>query len=69
LLYRHYSAVENYESPTVADGIDFPMRAEVGLLTRNIKIQGDEEYSEKDHYGAHLMVHGKTDDPMHPLYA
>lgn len=53
----------------MTNGVDFPMRAEVGLLTRNIRIQGDDEYSEKDRYGAHVMIHGKTDDPMHPLYA
>ena len=32
LDYRHYSAVEKYGDE------EFPMRAEVGLLTRNIRI-------------------------------
>jgi hypothetical protein len=32
LVYRHYSAVERYGTT------DFPMRAEVGLLTRNVVI-------------------------------
>lgn len=32
------------------------MRAEVGVLTRNVKIQGDEE-SRNDQYGAHVMLH------------
>ena len=36
----------------------FPMRGEVGLLSRNIVIQGDKE-SGKSEYGAHLMIHGK----------
>jgi hypothetical protein len=35
LKYRHYSAVEKYGDK------DFPMRAEVGLLSRNVVIQGD----------------------------
>jgi hypothetical protein len=33
--FRHYSAIENHA------GTDFVMRAEVGLLTRNILIKGD----------------------------
>lgn len=35
LQFRHYSAVETYGTKS------FPMRAEVGLLSRNIVIQGD----------------------------
>lgn len=50
--YKHYSEVETYGN------IDFPMRAEVGLLTRNILIQGDEN-SVKDEYGVHVMIMGK----------
>lgn len=34
------------------------MRAEVGVLTRNIKVRGDPSDSELTEYGAHLMVHG-----------
>ena len=32
------------------------MRAEVGCLTRNVKVQGDDE-SASDQYGAHIMLH------------
>ena len=32
------------------------MRAEVGCLTRNVKVQGDDE-STSDQYGAHIMLH------------
>ena len=35
------------------------MRAEVGLLTRNIKMQGDPT-SNLTSYGSHLMLNGKT---------
>ena len=55
MQFRHYSALETY------GGKDFPMRAEVGLLTRNIVIQGDENSVNND-YGAHLMIHGKMGD-------
>ena len=34
------------------------MRAEVGLLTRNILMKGDDD-SEADEYGSHLMMTGK----------
>ena len=33
------------------------MRAEVGLLTRNILYRGDPETSAMNEYGAHIMVH------------
>ena len=33
------------------------MRAEVGLLTRNILYRGDPETSTKNEYGAHMMIH------------
>ena len=58
LDYRHFGNVE--------DGVD--MRAEVGLLTRNIKIQGVmargcppnnencDEFEYHDTYGAHVKV-------------
>jgi hypothetical protein len=34
------------------------MKAEVGLLTRNIKVQGDTTTSTIAKYGAHLMLAG-----------
>ena len=39
LLYKHYAGVETYGSDTLE------MRAEVGLLSRNIKYRGDPETS------------------------
>ena len=50
--YRHFADVETYGTT------DFPMRAEVGLLTRNIKIQGDNS-SVATEYGSHMMMNGK----------
>jgi hypothetical protein len=55
LKYKHYSAVETYGSE------DFPMRCEVGLLTRNVKIQGSVD-SEENQYGAHIMFHGSEEE-------
>lgn len=52
LQYKHYSDEEQFES------YNFPMRAEVALLTRNIVFQGfNDEYSYQHKYGAHLMLH------------
>ena len=52
LVYRHYSAIEKYDSNS------FPMQCEVGLLTRNILFKGTYDDSSVSHkYGAHLMLH------------
>ena len=37
------------------------MRAEVGLLTRNIKIHGTEEEGEKEKHGVHIMMFSEGD--------
>ena len=49
LAYSHYSNVETYSTGTVT------IAAEVGMLTRNIIIQGD-SISENYHYGAHVLI-------------
>jgi hypothetical protein len=46
----------------VYDGIEVPMQAEVGLLTRNVKFRGDPETSPKNLYGAHIMIHSPGDE-------
>lgn len=38
------------------------MRAEVGLLTRNIVFQGEIDPSESEDYGAHIMIYSTGDD-------
>ena len=50
-LYKHVSVVEVHGSDKLA------MQAEVGLLTRNIKMRGDSS-SEVTQYGSHLMLTG-----------
>lgn len=49
LQYDHYGKQHSYSGKTI------DMRAEVGLLSRNIVIQGDES-SSKDRIGGHLMI-------------
>ena len=39
------------------------MRAEVGLLTRNIKMMGDDT-SERQSYGSHLMMAGSAENGL-----
>lgn len=59
LQWYHHSGVETTKNWQGVN-TDFPMRAEVGLLTRSVRIQGDED-SVKDKYGAHMMMHGKAE--------
>ena len=55
-MYKHFAATETY-------GTDFiDMRAEVGLLSRNVKYRGDPETSAKNKYGAHIMLHSPGDE-------
>ena len=35
---------------------DIEVRAEVGLLTRNVKYQGDPKTAPQNQYGAHIMM-------------
>ena len=49
LQYKHFADTETY------DGESIEMRAEVGLLSRNVVFQGDSN-SLKKQYGAHIML-------------
>ena len=40
------------------------MRAEVGLLTRNVIYRGDPETSGKNMFGAHIMLHSHGDESL-----
>ena len=57
LVYKHFAQKVMFGS---TDFIE--MRAEVGLLTRNVKYQGDPETSPKNLYGAHIMIHYPEDE-------
>lgn len=55
LSHKHYGQVHNYDNGN--ESLD--MRAEVGLLTRHIKIQGDGQ-STNNGFGGHCMWHQGT---------
>jgi len=58
LEFKHFAGREEYDN-----GADFiEMRAEVGLLTRNVVYQGDPSDSAIDQYGAHIMIHSPGDE-------
>ena len=50
--FNHISVVETYSGKT------FPMECEVALLSRNIKIHGNEADSVEMKYGGHIMMMG-----------
>jgi hypothetical protein len=58
LEYKHFAGVEEYGT----EGDFIEMRAEVGLLTRNLKFQGNPEDAARDQYGAHIMIHSPGDE-------
>ena len=60
LKYKHISEVETY-ADYAGNNRNVAMRAEVGVLTRNVVIKGDEN-SEKFKYGVHLMIHGHSEN-------
>lgn len=55
LLHRHYGEINYYKNGE----LDFDLRAEVGLLSHNITIQGDAT-SESNGYGGHMMTMSGT---------
>jgi hypothetical protein len=56
LKYEHLSVSPDF------GGIEVPMQAEVGLLTRNVVFRGDPEDSRPELFGAHIMVHSPGDE-------
>jgi hypothetical protein len=53
----HYAGIDTY-----GDNDFIEIRGEVGLLTRNIKYQGDTKVSEEEQYGAHILIHSPGDE-------
>ena len=58
LVFTHFAKTENY------GGVDFDIRAEVGLLTRNVVYRGDPETSSANQYGAIIFMHSPGDDSV-----
>jgi hypothetical protein len=60
LKYTHFAGKESF-----GNGSDFiEMRAEVGLLSRNVVYRGDPETSQTNMYGAHIMLHSPGDESV-----
>jgi hypothetical protein len=59
LLYRHLG-----ETRTLAGGHSVEFRANVGLLTRNVVIQGTLPFSQLDKFGAHIKMHSRGDESL-----
>lgn len=58
MLFTHFAKTENY------GGVDFDIRAEVGLLSRNVVYRGDPETSSANMYGAIIFMHSQGDDSI-----
>lgn len=54
LVYPRIGELKNYSNGTKSWSMD--TRAEVGLLSRKIKIQGGDDTTDANRYGAHVMI-------------
>jgi hypothetical protein len=62
LQFRHYA--EKYEVGTQEPREFIEMRAEVGILTRNVVYRGNPEDSVETEYGATIFMHSPGDDSL-----
>jgi len=61
LEFKHYSGKQTFGAGTANE--DFiEMRAEVGLLTRNVQYRGDPYWSPDNQYGAIIICHSPGDE-------
>ena len=58
LAYKHFAATETVGT----QGEFIEMRAEVGLLSRNVVFRGDPETTSANQYGANIFMHSQGDD-------
>jgi hypothetical protein len=58
LEFKHFAATETYGTKTI------DMRAEVGLISRNVVYRGDPETSAANEYGATIFMHSHGDDSL-----
>lgn len=61
LKFKHFAETQTFGDED-QDSID--MRAEVGLLSRNIVFRGDPETSAQNQYGAMIFMHSVGDDSL-----
>jgi cell migration-inducing and hyaluronan-binding protein len=62
LEYEHYANTDEYGFDADGNLNTNELRAEVGLLSRNIIFQGDPETSAENQYGATIMLHSPQDE-------
>lgn len=60
LEFKHFAETQYYGD----DGDFIDMRAEVGLLSRNVVYRGDPETSPANQYGATIFLHSNGDDSL-----
>jgi hypothetical protein len=60
LDFKHFAETQYFGD----DGDFIDMRAEVGLLTRNVVYRGDPETSAANQYGAVIFLHSNGDDSL-----
>jgi len=58
LEFKHFAKIETY------GGEEIDMRAEVALLTRNVRFRGDPGTSLLNEYGANIFLHSHGDDSL-----
>ena len=58
LEFKHFAKTQYFGTD------EFDMRAEVGLLSRNVVFRGDPETSEANEYGATIFLHSMGDDSL-----
>ena len=59
LLYRHLGETRSLDG---GHSVDF--RANVGLISHNVVVQGSTPFSQLDRFGAHVLVHSKGDESL-----
>jgi len=64
LEFDHLSTLDDYSAESGRSGDWVEMKAEVGLLSRNVKFRGDPETSEKNQYGANMFLHSEGDESL-----
>jgi hypothetical protein len=60
LDHKHFAETQYFGD----DGDFIEMRAEVGLLSRNVVFRGDPETSPENQYGANIFLHSNGDDSL-----
>lgn len=58
LKYKHFAETQTFGNEQI------DMRAEVGLLSRNVVFRGDPATSSKNEYGATIFLHSMGDDSL-----